>query len=308
MGKKLKHEILCDLKRVAVKLKKTPSRAEYRKHGQLSDYTIANVFGGWVLATQAAGLPPLVEKPPPVELREPKILLWDIEASDLAANFGFTFCIGYKWMGEKKVHLVSIRDFKSAFAEDPTNDLHVVAHFSDVLAQADYHVTWYGARFDLPFLQTRSIELGLPPLPDRPHVDAWRIAKYKLRFNSNRLETVSRSIAIAPGAKQSFKTPIDAKCWVKAKAGHVDSIKYIEEHCVADVDVLENVFQKIRPYASSLPNLSKLNNPLIEGCPACGSSKMNKKGKRITPRGWKQQLQCQDCAHWYLIPIGRSAS
>lgn len=75
---------------------------------------------------------------------EPKIVIWDTENSNLSANFGTMLCFGYKYYGQKKTHVVDVRDFKSTFKKDPTNDLEVVKAASEILSDADMWVTWYG--------------------------------------------------------------------------------------------------------------------------------------------------------------------
>lgn len=303
-----KHEILCELKRLAVELGHTPSRDEFREKGRISESVVRQIFGGWTPAIHASGLDPVRPAPLEAQTRPPKILLWDIEASNLNANYGFIFCIGYKWLGESKVHLISSRDFPEQFEADPSDDSLVVAAFSEVLNEADAQVTWYGARFDYPFVQTRLLEHNLPPLPRIPHIDGWRIAKYQLKFNSNRLDTVSRFLAQLDGKNAEFKTQIDPKCWIRAQCGHVNSIRYIEDHCIADVKVLENVYQKIKPFASQLPNMSKLLTTKVDGCPACGSLKVQHRGTAVTTRGRQNRLQCQGCAYWFSTPIPRKSA
>lgn len=228
--------------------------------------------------------------------KKPKILLWDIESSNLNANFGFIFCIGYKFLGERKPTIISIRDFPN-YKEDPSNDKRVVQEFAKVFNTADVQVTWYGARFDFPFVNTRLLMSGLQPLAPIPHIDGWRIAKYKLKLNSNRLDAVSR---IIPGNKTQ-KTPIDNKHWLRAASGHTASVKYVEKHCRADIQVLEKAYMAIRPYASAMPNVAKYINPTHEGCPICGSFNVHKRGTHLTATGTKQRLQCMKCAHWFAI-------
>lgn len=234
--------------------------------------------------------------------REPKILLWDIEASDLAANFGFVFCIGYKWFGQGKTQVISIRDFPG-FKRDVTNDRYVLREFQKVMEQADMQVTWYGSRFDLPFVQTRAMMGGLKPFARIPHVDAWRIARFQLKLNSNRLDTVSRAIPLGANENRKLKTPIDGQHWVKGKAGYTTALKYIESHCRADIEVLEEVYRTLRPYApQTVPNLSKLDARLEEGCPKCGSDRIQSRGYSLTARGAHRKYQCRGCFGWFSLP------
>lgn len=233
---------------------------------------------------------------------QPKILLWDIEASNLNANYGFVFCIGYKWLGESQVKLISIRNFPKQMKLDHTNDSLVLKKFAEVMAEADLQVTHYGLRFDYPYIQTRLMIHGLPPLPNVPHVDTWRIAKYKLKLHSNRLDTVSHAIPVAQGKQRELKTPLSPEAWIRGHAGHIPSIRYIEDHCIADIKVLENSYLELRKYATSSPNVAKIINHSGEGCPNCGSFDIQLRGWNATARGRQRRAQCKSCAGWFQLP------
>lgn len=235
--------------------------------------------------------------------KEPRVLLWDIEASHLAADYGRILCIGYKWLGERKTTVLKIRK-TAAFKRDCTDDSDLLKLFVSVFALADMHVTWFGAGFDLPFVQTRLMMHGLSPIADVPHLDAWRIARKRLKFRSNRLDGVSKAIPLT-GKKRAEKTPITPEQWVRGAAGHVPSLRYIEEHCYWDVKVLEDVYKALRPYGYAQPNLSKLRHPELEGCPACGSKRVQSRGYVVTNAGRKRKAQCQDCAHWFRVTLSK---
>jgi len=230
---------------------------------------------------------------------KPKILLFDIEASNLSANFGFAICVGYKWLGNKKVYCPSVLDFKNSFKKDCTNDKELMLALEPVFDQADGIISWYGSRYDMPFLQTRRLMHDLQPLKIAPHIDAWRIARNHLKFTSNRLETVSRSIP----AIKDHKTPLNSSSWIKGAAGHKASIHYIIEHCKKDVLVLEETFLKLKPFATNLPNFSMLSG--VRQCPSCGSSNYTHQGIRANHRTLQAQLKCKDCGHWFLMPLKR---
>jgi uncharacterized protein YprB with RNaseH-like and TPR domain len=230
-----------------------------------------------------------------------KVLLFDIEATNLSANFGFMLSFGYKWLGDKKPTIVSIADFPHAFGRDCTNDKELVKVIAPVLNAADMWVTWYGERFDVPFVQTRRLLQGLGPVADRPHFDGWRVAKYRLRYTSNRLDTVSRSLPLDEDEVRKLKTPLEDRHWVRGAAGHRPSLEYIDKHCAADVEVLEQVYKKLRPFSASMPSLAVMDG--VKGCPACGSERTQKRGFKATATTVRRQRQCQDCEHWFVRPL-----
>lgn len=234
--------------------------------------------------------------------KEPKVLLWDIECSDFAADYGFIFCIGYKFLGDKRVKLISIANTEE-FKKDVTDDRGVISQFAEVMEKADYQVTWYGERFDYPYINTRALLNSQPPVPIIPHADGWRTARKKLKFQSNRLDGVSRAIPTAPGAKRELKTYIEGRHWVRAKAGYKDALSYVGEHCIADIRVLEKVYLALRPFSVNPPNLSKVRHPELNGCPACGKYRIIKKGFLVTVAGRRQRFLCQDCGHQFSLSI-----
>lgn len=226
----------------------------------------------------------------------PNILGWDLESSNLNANFGYILCFGYKRFGQPKPKVVSITDFP-LFKRDCTNDREVVKAAAEELSKADMWTTWYGKGFDVPLLNSRLIYHGMKPLPPVPHVDGWYIARYKMKLNSNRLATVSAFLELPE------KTPLSGPIWIRAAAGHKPSIKYVVEHCAQDTVVLEEVYKRIRPLASSHPNMALLvRDP--DACPVCAAhGKMQKRGFSVTPATMSQRYQCQSCGAWSRGPL-----
>lgn len=222
-----------------------------------------------------------------------KVLFYDIETSNLAANFGFMLCLSYKWEGQSKVHTISIRQ-SPTFKEDSTNDLYILEAFRPIAEEADVIVGHYATRFDYPYLQTRCLFHNIPFLPtDMKHIDTWRVARNRLRLNSNRLASLAEHLDAGE------KTKLDGRVWVKAMAGHVPSLKYIEQHCVADVLVLEGVYHKIKALRTTAtgPKISVSGN-----CPSCGSGDLHSRGKVRTVKRVMWRRSCNNCGHWYSMP------
>lgn len=216
--------------------------------------------------------------------KKPKILVWDIESSNLAANYGFIICISYKWHGESGVKTISVADFPS-FKTDPTNDFYVVREFSKVYNEADVTVAHYGQKFDLPMVNTKLIMHGLPTLSPKILRDTWRISKDKLRLNSNRLETLISALNL-----KYKKTPLSGPIWVKAMSGDHKAIKYVEQHCIADVNALDEAYKKLVPLVS-------------ETAPAalhtCDPKLMVSNGSRVCAKKVYTRLFCKGCGGWF---------
>ena len=224
------------------------------------------------------------------KLKNPKVLFLDIEASNLNANFGYMLCFGYKWLGDKKAQVISITDFPK-FQTDPTNDKYVTKAAAKVLTEADMWVGWYSSRYDIPFVQTRLVYHKLPLLPPVQHCDAWRIAKYKMKLNSNRLASVSSFLGVEE------KTPLSGPIWVRGAAGHKPSVRYIVEHCRQDVEVLEQSYMRIRGLSTNHPHVGMMNGH-EHACPNCGSDDVQRRGIARSRLSTYHRFQCMNCGAW----------
>jgi len=223
---------------------------------------------------------------------QPKILFWDIEATNLVANIGNILCIGYKILGEK-TKVLSVRNYKG-FKADPTDDKRLVKDFAEILTSCDMMVTWYGKKFDLPFLSSRLLYHGLKPTPSIPHFDGWYVAKYRLRLHSNRLASVQDFLELP-----SAKTPLSFRELSRSRAGHVPSLKSIEHHCYMDVEVLEQAYHKLKPYAGAYhPNLAALGYER-NICPACGGKRIQSRGFMVAQTRVYRRHQCVECGNWF---------
>lgn len=221
-----------------------------------------------------------------------KLTFFDIESTNLNANYGYILCISWKHLGEKEVHCARI-DKSPKFKADPTNDAWVVSQFAKEIANSDIVCGWYSARFDWPFIQSRLLSHGLPTMPPIPHVDLWRTAKYQMKLNSNRLASVSEFLNL------DEKTPIRSREWIRAMAGHRKSIDYVVDHCIQDIVVLEQAYMKMRPVMRGHPNVNVVTADLDQpGCPICGSKKLQKRGRSVAGVGFTQRYHCQGCGGW----------
>lgn len=221
-----------------------------------------------------------------------KICFFDIETSNLNANFGYILSFGWKFKGDKDAHVISIADYP-LFEKDPTNDKLLVKDIAKILMDADIIVGHYSQRFDVPFINTRLLTNGFHPLPPIAHIDTWRICKYKMKLNSNRLDTVSKFLRVP-----SEKSPVDGIHWVKAMAGNRKSLAYVIKHNKLDVLVLEEVYDRIRSLTTAHPNMNIVSGK-SDACPVCGvGGKLQKRGFNIARTTRSQRYQCNDCGAW----------
>ncbi len=217
-----------------------------------------------------------------------RILLWDIESTGLKGDFATILCIGYKWFGEKKVSVISITDYPETFKKDPGDDSRLMKDFMKVYNQADMTVTYYGTGFDRKMMYTKLLEHNLPIPANIPMVDLFWTVKGNTTLSRKSLATVSEFLKL-----KTHKTLVLGRVWKKAMSGHGPSIKYIIEHCIADVKVLEETYVRLRPLVRTHPRVSG-----AEPCRYCGSLHLQRRGISRTALSERQRVQCQKCSGW----------
>lgn len=246
-----------------------------------------------------------------LSVSDPKIILFDLETlpnltealkvwpqlssypgQTLKASITTIICAGWKLLGASDVHCISAWDFPS-WVDNVNEDKKLCEGIFEVLKDADCVVTHNGRRFDWKFLQTRLIYHGLPPLPKVHHVDTCAEAKKNLLVFNNRLNVVARFLT----AKEKLEHE-GWDLWVKVHQRDPKAMQTMSDYCKQDVIVLEDVFRRLRPLVTSLPNYN-LFNPLKEkSCPNCGSSRLRSEGKRHTRTQSYRRYICQDCNTW----------
>lgn len=220
---------------------------------------------------------------------EAKVLLWDIECTHLKPDFGTILCIGYRWLGQKQIHVPSIMDYKG-WKNDPTDDSRLLQDFLKVISQADIIVTYNGAKFDVPYLKAKLLEHDLGYLPPFKHVDLYQVVRKNVLLSRRSLANVSRYLKL-----KAEKTPVEGREWKRAMSGNAASITYVIEHCKADVELLEEAYLKLRPLIKTHPAIKYE----IGACMICGEgSLVRKKYNWTKSRGMKAVYQCRHCESW----------
>ena len=221
-----------------------------------------------------------------------RILSWDLECSNLAADFGIILCCGTKEVGVGRPNVISILDYL-----DETKDLIraekcMLIDVSARLLDCDVWLTHFGSWFDIPFVNSRLLYHRLPVLPPSfAHVDTWKIAKNRLKLRNNRLNTVSEFLKT-----KAEKNAIKPEQWIRALGGHAPSMRYIVEHCRRDVVVLEQSYLRLRPLVLDHPNRGLIDGR--GGCSVCGSTCLHRRGYHVTRTRKYHRLQCQKCGAW----------
>lgn len=217
----------------------------------------------------------------------PRVLIFDLETSTLDADFGTLLCVGYKWLGEKKVTVLSIDQFGD-YKNHPTDDSALVEAFLKVYETADLTVAYNGILFDRPYLLAKCLEHNLPIPPSIPMQDPYFTVKSNLRISRKSLQNTAYFLRLS-----SKKTPVEGRIWKAASTGDMDSLKYIVKHCHADVKVLEELYLRIRPLMRTHYRMGPINT-----CRFCGATIHAVRPAIGKTKGQVIHVRCDKCLGW----------
>lgn len=220
------------------------------------------------------------------------ILAWDLECSNLTADFGIILCCGIKSVGSGKVDVLNILDYQDAGGDLIHAEKNLLKDISKRLLEADVWLGHFACYYDVPFLNTRLLYHNLPVLPPNfPLIDTWRISRNRLKLRNNRLKTIQEFLKL-----KDEKNAILPEQWLRALGGHAPSMRYIVEHCRRDVLVLEEAYLRLRPLVLDHPSRGLVDGR--GGCGVCGAHKLQARGFHITRTRRTQRFQCQGCGAW----------
>jgi len=172
-------------------------------------------------------------------LANSKIGFFDLETSNLDASIGMIICGSIKEYKGKTV------TYPMKKVDGLLTDAEAVVKLRDDLEKYDYVCTYYGTRFDIPYINTRLIMHGERPINQLRHIDMYFTARFKLKLHSNRLVVVGETLF-----GESHKTRVMGPEWTRALMGDANSLRYITEHCEIDVAELEAVFEELRGFVN----------------------------------------------------------
>ena len=202
---------------------------------------------------------------------------------------GYVLCWAAKWLGQSGIL------FDSVHRSKPRKMLERIHKLID---QSDAVVHYNGRSFDMPTLNKEFITHGmLPPSPYK-QVDLCKVAQAEFRFPSNKLEYIAKTL----GLGEKFKHE-GHELWIKCMSGDKAAWETMEKYNKNDVVLLEQVYERMRPWVRQHPNHGLYDEPGIPVCPSCGSGRIQRRGYSRAVVNKYIRYQCQACGTWSRHPV-----
>lgn len=236
-----------------------------------------------------------------------RVLILDIETSPLLAHLWNLFTrtpqsydmviedtymmsIAWKWADEEEIQCRTLYDeYGPHRVGDCEDDSPLLRLCWRLLDEANVVVAHNGDNFDLKTIRTRMLANGLTrPSPYR-QVDTLKIAKREFKFPNNRLNTIAQYLY---GDKKNQTGGIEL--WKGCLAWDEEAWAKMKDYNIQDVALLSNLYNDIRSWDRSHPNLAIMNG--AGTCGVCGSEDLEKTERvAYTNAGAWEVWRCNDC-------------
>lgn len=229
----------------------------------------------------------------------PKILIFDIETSPLRAYIWsrwkqniyldqtisewFMLSWSAKWLFSPDVMSDRLTG-EEALAE---KDSRIVSSIWKLIDEADIVVAHNGLAFDEKKINARFLLNGLPPTSPYQSIDTKVIASKQFGFSSNKLDALAGYFGF------EVKLDTDFKLWDRCMRGEDEALKYMEIYNRHDVELLEEVYLKLRPWIKAHPNVALYLESKEPVCANCGNTHLTFAGNYYTQTGKYDTYRCE---------------
>lgn len=236
------------------------------------------------------------------EVNKPKILVLDIEtACSITGTFGrrkqnisqdavireggWIISYAYKWLGEGSAKGSVLTP------EEAVNcsDVRLCAELHELLEQSDIVLAHNGSNFDIPMIKARMIINDFPPIRKVKVLDSLTISR-EFRFPSQKLDSLGS--ILNEGRKLDHA---GISLWIKCQEGCEHSLNTMQMYNRQDVDLLENVYLRLRNHSTRHPNLAATFGDKPR-CNICLSDNVTFTGNTVTTNLSEfPEVICNDC-------------
>lgn len=235
----------------------------------------------------------------------PKVALIDIETAPITGlswtiydtnlihvlEPTYILCYAIKWLGQKKTTTRALCDYPG-YSKNKKSDKALLADLWRDLDAADIVIAHNGDAFDIKKINSRLVTHGLPSPSPYKTIDTLKIARRNFKFDSNKLDNIGRYLEVGRKLPHTGKD-----LWLGCMNGDPKSWRVMRKYNAQDIVLLEEVYQKIKSWDRSHPNLAIYDD--TNGCPTCRSTNIQARGFNVAKTKKTQRLHCQDCGSWF---------
>lgn len=196
-------------------------------------------------------------------------------------------CIGAKWLGEKRVSLIS---------EWEHGRRGMLDRIHEMFTEADAAIGFNSKSFDTRWVLGELAREGYAPPAPFAEVDLYREARALWKLPSHRLAYITKALDV--------RTKLDAGgwgTWMGVINGDPKAQRRMATYCKGDVLSTEQLYLRMLPWLKTSPVAALYADDVDADaviCPRCSSESLQRRGFAFTRLGKFARFQCQDCGGW----------
>lgn len=226
-----------------------------------------------------------------IEAAPAKAYIWDLKTRYVplghVAEDGYVLCFAAGWEGEDELEFWSDWD---------DGQEAMIQRAWELLDEADIVVHYNGDNYDVPRLNTEFLRHRLGPPSPAHHIDLFKTVSRKFRVLSKSMQHMLNILDL--GSKLEHK---GMELWTNCMAGVEEDQGIMRDYNIQDVEVMEELFEDLRPWIDHMPNLALWMEPEVDEngeqvkrC-RCGSTNLKFKSYKRNKTLSYKQYHCQDC-------------
>lgn len=175
-----------------------------------------------------------------------RVAILDIETSNLKADYGIVLTWCLKPLGSDDIlkGQITAADIRKGRKGD--EDRRIVKDLIGAIQNFDKLITYFGKRFDVPYLRARALHMGefFPRFGTIKHIDVFDIVKHRFCMSRKSQEVACRFLL-----NHTDKTHFSGSIWRDAARGDRKALKMVMEHNIYDVTDLEKLYLRVIDYS-----------------------------------------------------------
>ena len=188
------------------------------------------------------------------------------EANVVSVKFpSYILCFSVKWADHKRISTYALPDYPN-FAKDKRDDSKLAIALRNTLDTADIAIAHNGDSFDFKKIAARLIVHDIPPPSPFKTIDTLKAARKYFRVDSNRLNDIGGYLKVGEKLPHT-----GMHLWRGCMDGDPDAWRVMKKYNARDVDLLEKVYLRLRPWIANHPNLNVFSGKATIACPSCQS-------------------------------------
>lgn len=219
-----------------------------------------------------------------------EVYVWQLKNNDYISpsNIIKDWCVlswSAKWLFNDKVEFGNLTPYEAIHRDDRRS----LQRMWELLDEADICIGHNSVRFDHKKLNTRFLVGGMQRPMYYKTIDTLQVAKQNFAFSSNKLDYINAQLGIHQ------KSGTDYELWKQCAVGNEEAIKRMVNYNINDVQILEELYVKLRPWITNHPSLRSYISINGDICSNCGSDDLELGGWYRTNQNKYQAFRCNNC-------------